>query len=105
MTTTSIVHADPRRAADAFVAVVAIAAGILVLLLRRVVRGTPEQAPVLLQAYAVLGLIAFVIPLPGGTRRVAWPVVIAVGLSAFVAATLATRMPSTLPHGATVLVF
>jgi membrane protease YdiL (CAAX protease family) len=76
-----------------------------VLLLRRVVLGTAEQGLVLLQIYAVLGLIAFVIPLPGGARHVASPVVITVGLSAFVAATLLTRAPAALPHGPAVLVF
>jgi membrane protease YdiL (CAAX protease family) len=105
MTTAPIVRAEPRRATDGLLAVGAIAAGILVLLLRRVVLGTPQQAPVLLQVYAVLGLIAFVIPLPGGVRRIAWPVVIAVGLSAFVAATLMTRIPAALPHGPAVLIF
>jgi membrane protease YdiL (CAAX protease family) len=105
MTTAPIVRAESRRAADAVLAVGAIAAGILVLLLRGVVLGTAEQGPVLLQTYAVLGLIAFAIPLPGGARRVASPVVIAVGLSAFVAATLLMRAPAALPHGPAVLVF
>jgi membrane protease YdiL (CAAX protease family) len=105
MTTAPIVRAEPRRATDGLLAAGAIAAGILVLLLRRVVLGTPQQGLVLLQIYAVLGLIALAIPLPRGVRHVAWSVVIAVGVSAFVAATLATRMPAVLPHGPAVLVF
>lgn len=105
MTTASIVRAEPRRAADAVLAAGAIALGIVALLLRRLALGTPQQVPFLLEVYAVLAVIAFVVPLPAGRRHVAWPFVIAVGLVAFVTATLATRSPAALPHGPAVLVF
>jgi len=69
------------------------------------VLGTPQQGVVLLQIDAMLGLLAFALPVAGGVRRLRWPLVIAVGLSAFVVATLATQAPAPLPHGAGVLVF
>jgi membrane protease YdiL (CAAX protease family) len=78
--------------------------GILLLILRRFVLGTAQQVPLLIEIYAVLATMSLVVPVPSGHgRRAAEPTVLAIGLSAFVIATLLTRPPNLMAHGPEIL--
>jgi membrane protease YdiL (CAAX protease family) len=97
----------PARAsgADPAFAIVLVSIGILALLLRRSVLGTPQQVPLLVEIYVGLALVSLVVPIevrPGSGLSV--PVVLAVGIAAFAVATFATRPPNVLPHGPEVVV-
>jgi membrane protease YdiL (CAAX protease family) len=101
----TIVRALPasKRTSEAVLGVAAVSAGIVVLLARRSVLGTQAQVPVLIQIYAAVAVIALVVPSPGGDRRLSPAIAAALGIGAFVVASLATRSPAVFPHGPQVL--
>jgi len=96
------VRTRPRRG-EGIVGATAVAAGALALLVRRSLLGGSGQVPALLEIYAALGVIALVVPLPTGERRLSPALAVALGIGAFVAATAATNAPARFPHGPEVL--
>jgi membrane protease YdiL (CAAX protease family) len=100
-----VVRAEHDRSGDLPIAVAIICVGLGMLLLRRSLLGTAQQVPLLIEIYIGLAVISIAVPMPGGHgRRLPEPAVLAIGVSAFVSATILVRPPNLMAHGPEILV-
>jgi membrane protease YdiL (CAAX protease family) len=91
--------------AETFAVAALVSIGVLALLARRYVLGTPHQSAVVAEIYLGLALVSLAVPLGALQRRprlaTAW--VLAIGVLAFAAATFLVPPPFPLPRGPEVL--